>query len=158
MNRLCSRLRAQYLPCPTLSVEPTFGLRSPAVSGSRAASATRAGQGSKSISVQQPRQNGSRPLVMSATQGRTALEETSDKGEFKRKDSTFRDWVKPGGRFEPEGMRSSTASTCPHVSVCAANRWPNGPRDTVSVPPHLRQIVSSCLSQRYSPQVLQNVD
>ena len=34
---------------------------------------------------------------------RSALDETSN-GEFKRTDSTYRDHIKKGTRFEPEGM------------------------------------------------------
>ena len=34
---------------------------------------------------------------------RSALDEMSTKGEFKRTDSTYRDHVKKGTRFEPEG-------------------------------------------------------
>lgn len=34
---------------------------------------------------------------------RSALDEMSTKGEFKRTDATYRDHVKKGTRFEPEG-------------------------------------------------------
>ena len=37
---------------------------------------------------------------------RSALDEMDDKGEFKRKDSTYRDFVKKGSKFEPAGMCS----------------------------------------------------
>ena len=34
---------------------------------------------------------------------RSALDEMSGTGEFKRTDSTYRDHIKKGTRFEPEG-------------------------------------------------------
>lgn len=35
---------------------------------------------------------------------RTALDEMGKGGEFRRKDSAFRSWIKKGGEFEPEGL------------------------------------------------------
>ena len=43
---------------------------------------------------------------------RSALEEMDDKGEFKRKDSTYRDLVKKGSKFEPAGMSFKLCATC----------------------------------------------
>lgn len=45
---------------------------------------------------------------------RSALDEMSNKGEFKRTDSTYRDHVKKGTHFEPEGARRMHANvfTC----------------------------------------------
>ena len=37
---------------------------------------------------------------------RSALDEMSNTGEFKRTDSTYRDHIEKGTRFEPEGMLS----------------------------------------------------
>ena len=46
-------------------------------------------------------------VAMSTTTApRTALAETNDKGAFVRKDSTFRNFITKGGRFEPEGTIS----------------------------------------------------
>ena len=36
---------------------------------------------------------------------RTAVEETSEKGEFKRTDAAWRDWIKKDGKFPPEANR-----------------------------------------------------
>jgi len=50
---------------------------------------------------------------------RTALEETSAKGEFKRKDSVYRNFIEKGGRFEPEKDRY-------HLYVALACPWADG--------------------------------
>lgn len=39
---------------------------------------------------------------------RSALDEMSGTGEFKRTDSTYRDHIKKGTRFEPEGIHGQT--------------------------------------------------
>ncbi len=39
---------------------------------------------------------------------RSALDEMSGTGEFKRTDSTYRDHIKKGTRFEPEGIDGRT--------------------------------------------------
>ncbi len=36
---------------------------------------------------------------------RTAVDETSEKGEFKRTDAAWRDWIKKDGKFPPEANR-----------------------------------------------------
>lgn len=38
-----------------------------------------------------------------AAKARTALDEMGTKGEFARKDSIYRQWIRKGGEFEPEG-------------------------------------------------------
>lgn len=38
-----------------------------------------------------------------APSARTALDEMGKGGEFKRKESVFRQWIRKGGDFEPEG-------------------------------------------------------
>ena len=49
---------------------------------------------------------------------RSALEEMDEKGEFKRKDSTYRDFVKKGSKFEPAGMYvCAVCCSKPHVGV-----------------------------------------
>lgn len=40
---------------------------------------------------------------------RSALDEMSGTGEFKRTDSTYRDHIKKGTRFEPEGIHGQTS-------------------------------------------------
>lgn len=46
---------------------------------------------------------GSHPQGPLPRRVRTALEEMDAKGEFKRKESQFRNFIKKGGEFEPEG-------------------------------------------------------
>ena len=41
--------------------------------------------------------------MTSAQAARTALDEMGTKGEFVRKDSDFRSWVKSGSEYPPEG-------------------------------------------------------
>lgn len=53
---------------------------------------------------------------------RSALDEMSGTGEFKRTDSTYRDHVKKGTRFEPEGItvvppRSRQLARPPHACM-----------------------------------------
>ena len=57
-----------------------------------------------------------RRLAVSPQAARTALEEMGSKGEFVRKESDYRKWVKPGSEFPPEGERDgqSTLPAC-HV-------------------------------------------
>ena len=43
---------------------------------------------------------------------RSALDEMDDKGEFKRKDSTYRDFVKKGSKYEPAGMSLKLCTAC----------------------------------------------
>ena len=43
---------------------------------------------------------------------RSALDEMDDKGEFKRKDSTYRDFVKKGSKYEPAGMFFKVCAVC----------------------------------------------
>ena len=43
---------------------------------------------------------------------RSALDEMDDKGEFKRKDSTYRDFVKKGSKYEPAGMSLKVCAVC----------------------------------------------
>jgi len=50
---------------------------------------------------------------------RTALDEVGTKGEFKRKDSTYRNMIEKGGRFEPEKDRY-------HLYVALACPWADG--------------------------------
>lgn len=75
---------------------------------------------------------------MSATQaasGRTALEELNSTGEFKRKESVFRDWTKPGSRFPPEAGRYHlyVAYACPWASRCIAVYYLKGLEDVIGL-------------------------
>lgn len=54
-----------------------------------------------SISTTTHQQRGSTVLAQAA---RTALEEMGTKGEFVRKESDYRQWIKAGSEFPPEGM------------------------------------------------------
>ena len=40
---------------------------------------------------------------MTTSKVRTALAETDEKGAFKRNESVYRNWIKKGSEFEPEG-------------------------------------------------------
>lgn len=42
-----------------------------------------------------------------AAKARTALDEMGAKGEFQRKESVYRSWIKKGGEYEPEGERAA---------------------------------------------------
>ncbi len=47
-------------------------------------------------------------MVVRGTAGaavRTAVDETSEKGEFKRTDAAWRDWIQKDGKFPPEANR-----------------------------------------------------
>lgn len=48
---------------------------------------------------------------------RTALEEMDASGEFKRKESQFRNWIRQGSEFEPEGKPRRLAFKC--ATACA---------------------------------------
>ena len=65
---------------------------------------------------------------MAATQkakGRTALEETSNDGAFKRKDATYRNIVEKGGDYPPEGNSSGSHVADRCVNCCMALQLPS---------------------------------
>ncbi|PSC67156.1 Glutathionyl-hydroquinone reductase [Micractinium conductrix] len=72
---------------------------------------------------------------MSATGARTALDEMGAKGEFKRKDSAFRDIVQKGGRFKPEAGRYHlyVSLACPWACRCVAVMHMKGLQDVVGL-------------------------
>eukprot|EP00403_Amphidinium_massartii_P021130 CAMPEP_0178398946 /NCGR_PEP_ID=MMETSP0689_2-20121128/15029_1 /TAXON_ID=160604 /ORGANISM="Amphidinium massartii, Strain CS-259" /LENGTH=337 /DNA_ID=CAMNT_0020019713 /DNA_START=100 /DNA_END=1113 /DNA_ORIENTATION=- len=65
---------------------------------------------------------------------RTALDETSDKGEFKRKESTYRNMIEKGSRFEPEKDRYHlyVALACPWADGALAALFMKGLEDCIS--------------------------
>ncbi|KAK9823109.1 hypothetical protein WJX72_000330 [[Myrmecia] bisecta] len=66
---------------------------------------------------------------------RTALHEMAADGAFKRTDATFREWIKPGGRFPPEANRYHLyiAYGCPWASRCLAVRNMKGLEDVIGL-------------------------
>ena len=66
---------------------------------------------------------------------RTALDELSSGGAFKRADSTFRNWVKPGGEHPPASGRYHLYASyaCPWASRCLAVRSLRGLTNAISV-------------------------
>lgn len=66
---------------------------------------------------------------------RSALDEMSTTGEFKRTDSTYRDHIKKGTRFEPEAGRYHLyiAYACPWASRCLAVRNIKGLQDAIGL-------------------------
>lgn len=66
---------------------------------------------------------------------RSALDEMSNTGEFKRTDSTYRDHVQKGTRFEPEAGRYHLyiAYACPWASRCLAVRNLKGLQDAIGL-------------------------
>ncbi|GAB4823936.1 hypothetical protein N2152v2_010982 [Parachlorella kessleri] len=67
--------------------------------------------------------------------GRTALEEMSKDGEFKRTPSVFRDWVQKGGKFEPEAGRYHlyVSLACPWACRCVAALHMKGLQDVIGL-------------------------
>ncbi len=71
-----------------------------------------------------------------ATQARTALDEMGNKGEFARKESVYRQWIRKGSEFEPEGegtqavgqlgdgVRIPAALGCTAQAAAALPPWP----------------------------------
>lgn len=67
---------------------------------------------------------------------RTALDEMGNKGEFKRQDSQFRNWISKGsGEFEPEAGRYHlyVSLACPWASRCVAVMHMKGLQDAVGL-------------------------
>lgn len=66
---------------------------------------------------------------------RTALEEMDAKGEFKRKESQFRNFIKKGGEFEPEAGRYHlyVSLACPWASRCVAVLHMKGLQDVIGL-------------------------
>ncbi|KAL0037851.1 hypothetical protein WJX79_001928 [Trebouxia sp. C0005] len=66
---------------------------------------------------------------------RSALDEMSGTGEFKRTDSTYRDHIKKGTRFEPEAGRYHLyiAYACPWASRCLAVKNLKGLQDAIGL-------------------------
>ncbi|EFN57383.1 hypothetical protein CHLNCDRAFT_142785 [Chlorella variabilis] len=66
---------------------------------------------------------------------RTALDEMGKGGEFRRKDSAFRSWIKKGGEFEPEAGRYHlyVSLACPWASRCVALLHMKGLEDVIGL-------------------------
>lgn len=73
--------------------------------------------------------------VTSASSARTALDETSKNGEFKRTEAGFRNHVKPGTTFAPEANRYVLyiSYACPWANRCLAVLLLKGLRDKGTV-------------------------
>eukprot|EP00971_Amphidinium_carterae_P023381 461251-Amphidinium_carterae.1 len=61
-------------------------------------------------------------LALGTVQG-TALDEVGDKGEFKRKESTYRHMIEKGGRFEPEKDTNSRPNRVPFTACSRFDFW-----------------------------------
>ncbi|GLI71346.1 hypothetical protein VaNZ11_016508 [Volvox africanus] len=70
-----------------------------------------------------------------AAKARTALDETSNTGEFKRTEAGFRNQIEPGGRFEPEASRYHlyVSLACPWACRCLAVLYLKGLEDAIGV-------------------------
>lgn len=70
-----------------------------------------------------------------AGQSRTALHETGKSGEFQRKDSVYRNWVKEGGEYAPEAGRYTLyiSYACPWANRCLAVRNLKGLEDAIDL-------------------------
>jgi glutathionyl-hydroquinone reductase len=66
---------------------------------------------------------------------RTALAETDAKGSFVRKESTFRNFIEKGGKFEPEAGRYHlyVSLACPWANRCVAAMRLKGLEDTIGL-------------------------
>jgi putative glutathione S-transferase len=64
-----------------------------------------------------------------------SLAELAKEGDFRRKESSFRDWVKPGGAFEPEAGRYHlyVSLACPWAHRTLIMRTLKGLQDMISV-------------------------
>mmetsp|Transcript_47784 Transcript_47784/g.87865 ORF Transcript_47784/g.87865 Transcript_47784/m.87865 type:complete len:340 (-) Transcript_47784:333-1352(-) len=64
---------------------------------------------------------------------RTALDEVGEKGEFKRKESTYRNMIEKGGKFEPEKDRYHlyVALACPWACGALATLFVKGLEDCI---------------------------
>lgn len=74
----------------------------------------------------------SRPVMSGA---RTALDEMGKAGEFQRKASVYREWVKEGGRLTPEADRYHlyVSLACPWACRCLAALHMKGLEDKIGV-------------------------
>ena len=73
--------------------------------------------------------------VAAASVARTALDETGAKGEFKRTDAGFRNFIEPGTQFAPEANRYVLyiSYACPWANRCLAVLLLKGLRDSIDV-------------------------
>ncbi|GFR42957.1 hypothetical protein Agub_g3954, partial [Astrephomene gubernaculifera] len=73
--------------------------------------------------------------IAMAAKARTALDETSKAGEFKRTEAGFRSKVEPGGRFEPEAGRYHLyiSLACPWACRCLAVLYMKGLEDAIGL-------------------------
>ena len=76
-----------------------------------------------------------RSVMTSSTGPRTALAETDAKGSFIRKDSTFRNFIEKGSKFEPEAGRYHlyVSLACPWANRCVAALHMKGLEDVIGL-------------------------
>ena len=112
----CSHIAGSYRITPALAspppfvcalVKPFLGSSSISQTSSRAVLPHRHfGPSCKAMGkVEDP----SQAFHSGQAKARSALDEMSGTGEFKRTDSTYRDHIKKGTRFEPEGIHGQTS-------------------------------------------------
>lgn len=89
---------AQHIGC-SLGSKPFFGVDTLAYSGRRVLHRQLRSATVTMAKVDDP----SQAFHSGQAKARSALDEMSSTGEFKRTDSTYRDHIKKGTRFEPEG-------------------------------------------------------
>ncbi|KAI7842386.1 hypothetical protein COHA_004025 [Chlorella ohadii] len=87
----------------------------------------------KSLSVRLMSKEAAAPAA--ATQARTALDEMGSKGEFARKESVYRQWIRKGSEFEPEAGRYHlyVSLACPWASRCVAALNMKGLTDVIGL-------------------------
>lgn len=89
-----------------------------------------------SLSLRAMATDGSSAAAVAAkAKARTALDEMSTDGQFKRKESVYRNWIRKGGEFEPEAGRYHlyVSLACPWASRCVAVMNMKGLQDVIGL-------------------------